>query len=46
MNVSDVLNVIEIAMGGKPASQIYQESKVFDLVLNFPDSTRAIQHSR
>ena len=40
MNVSDVLNVIEIAMGGKPASQIYQESKVFDLVLNFPQSTR------
>ena len=36
MNVSDVLNVIEIAMGGKPASEIYQESKVFDLVLRLP----------
>ena len=40
MNVSDVLNVIEIAMGGKPASQIYQESKVFDLVLRLPRRTR------
>jgi cobalt-zinc-cadmium resistance protein CzcA len=45
MNVSDVLNVIEIAMGGKPATQIYQESKVFDLVLNFPPSTRSSTQS-
>jgi cobalt-zinc-cadmium resistance protein CzcA len=40
MNVSDVLNVIEIALGGKPASKIYQESKVFDLVLRLPSESR------
>jgi heavy metal efflux system protein len=40
MNTSDVLNVIEIAMGGKPASEIYQESKVFDLVLRLPSESR------
>jgi len=40
INISDVLNVIEIALGGKPASQIYDESKRFDIVLNFPESTR------
>jgi cobalt-zinc-cadmium resistance protein CzcA len=40
INISDVLDVIEIAFGGKPASRIYDESKVFDLVLNFPENTR------
>ena len=40
LNVSDVLNVIEIAMGGKPASKIYQDSKVFDLVLQLPSESR------
>ena len=40
MNTSDVLNVIEIAMGGKPASEIYQDSKVFDLVLRLPNESR------
>jgi len=40
MNVSDVLNVVEISLGGKPASKIYQESKVFDLVLRLPSETR------
>lgn len=40
LNASDVLNVIEIAMGGKPASEIHQESKVFDLVLRLPSRTR------
>lgn len=45
INVSDVLSVIEIALGGKPASQVYDQSKVFDLILNFPDSTRASTQS-
>jgi cobalt-zinc-cadmium resistance protein CzcA len=40
MNVSDVLNVIEIAMGGKPASKIYQDSRVFELVLRLPSESR------
>ncbi|MCX5634681.1 MAG: CusA/CzcA family heavy metal efflux RND transporter [Planctomycetota bacterium] len=40
MNVSDVLNVIEIALGGKPASKIYQDSRIFDLVLRLPSESR------
>jgi cobalt-zinc-cadmium resistance protein CzcA len=40
MNVSDVLNVIEIALGGKPASKIYQDNKVFDIVLRLPSESR------
>jgi cobalt-zinc-cadmium resistance protein CzcA len=40
MNVSDVLDVIEIALGGKPASRIYQDSRVFDLVLRLPSQSR------
>ena len=40
MNVSDVLNVVEIALGGKPASKIYQDSKIFDLVLRLPSESR------
>lgn len=39
-NVSDVLSVIEIALGGKPASQIYEQNRIFDIVLGLPDSTR------
>lgn len=40
MNVSDVLNVVEIALGGKPASKIYQDSRVFDLTLRLPSESR------
>jgi len=40
LNVNDVLDVIEIAVGGKPASQIYEENRYFDLVVRFPDSLR------
>lgn len=40
LNVSDVLNVIEIVLGGKPAARMYQEDRIFDLVLKYPDSTR------
>jgi cobalt-zinc-cadmium resistance protein CzcA len=45
INVNDVLSVIEITLGGKPASKIYDESKIFDLVLSFPDSTRVSAES-
>jgi len=45
INVSDVLNVIEIALGGKPASQIYEGSRVFDLVLRLPGSARSSAQS-
>lgn len=40
LNVNDVLDVIEIAVGGKPASQIYEESRYFDVVVRFPDTLR------
>lgn len=40
MNVSDVLDVIEIALGGKPASAVYQGSRVFDLTLRLPGESR------
>ncbi|MCE5186492.1 MAG: CusA/CzcA family heavy metal efflux RND transporter [Planctomycetaceae bacterium] len=40
MNVSDVLDVIEIALGGKPASTIHQGSKAFDLTLRLPSASR------
>lgn len=40
INVSDVLGVIEIALGGKPASSIYEGSRVFDLVLQMPAEER------
>lgn len=40
MNVSDVLDVIDIALGGKPASKIYQGNKTFDLTLRLPGKAR------
>jgi cobalt-zinc-cadmium resistance protein CzcA len=40
VNVSDVLSVIEIAIGGKPSSQIYEENRSFDLVVKFPEEKR------
>lgn len=40
LNVDDVLDIIEIAVGGKPASQIYEENRSFDVVVRFPDSLR------
>jgi cobalt-zinc-cadmium resistance protein CzcA len=40
VNVSDVLSIIEIAIGGKPASQIYEENRSFDLVVKFPEEKR------
>ncbi|MFA5864808.1 MAG: CusA/CzcA family heavy metal efflux RND transporter [Phycisphaerae bacterium] len=40
LNVSDVLRVIEIAVGGKPASQVYEENRSFDLCVRFPENKR------
>jgi heavy metal efflux system protein len=40
LNVNEVLDVIEIAIGGKPASQIYEENRTFDVVVSFPDTQR------
>jgi cobalt-zinc-cadmium resistance protein CzcA len=35
INVRDVLSVIEIAVEGKPASLVYEESKFFDIIARF-----------
>jgi cobalt-zinc-cadmium resistance protein CzcA len=41
INVNDVLSVVEIAVGGKPASQVYEENRFFDLTVRFPQEKRS-----
>ncbi len=36
LNVSDVQRVIEIAVGGKAATQLYEENRSFDVTLRYP----------
>jgi cobalt-zinc-cadmium resistance protein CzcA len=36
LNVSDVQSVIEIAVGGKTATQVYEETRSFDVTLRYP----------
>jgi cobalt-zinc-cadmium resistance protein CzcA len=40
INVRDVLNVVEIAVEGKPASLVYEESKFFDIITRFAEDHR------
>jgi cobalt-zinc-cadmium resistance protein CzcA len=40
MNVNDVLRLIEIAIGGKAATQVYEGSRSFDLTVRFPEWLR------
>jgi cobalt-zinc-cadmium resistance protein CzcA len=40
INVADIQNVIEIAIGGKQASKVYEGLKVFGLAVRFPESAR------
>ncbi len=40
LNVKDVLNVIEIAIGGKAATQLYEENRFFDVIVRFPADRR------
>jgi heavy metal efflux system protein len=40
MNVRDVLAVIEIAIGGKAATQVYEGNRSFDLTVRFPEEQR------
>jgi cobalt-zinc-cadmium resistance protein CzcA len=39
-NVSDVQNIIEIAMGGKSAGEVFQGDRRFDLVVRMPEDLR------
>ena len=41
VNASDVLGLVETAVGGKPVSQVYQENQVSDVVIRFRDEHRA-----
>ncbi len=36
LNVSDVQKVIEIAIGGKAATQLYEENRSFDVTVRYP----------
>ena len=40
LNVSDVQDVIAVAMGGREAGKVFQGDKRFDLIVRLPDSVR------
>jgi cobalt-zinc-cadmium resistance protein CzcA len=40
INVADVQNIIVTAVGGKPATEVYEGERRFQLVLRFPESYR------
>ena len=40
LNVDDVLEVMEIGIGGKAATQVYEENRYFDLVVRFAGKFR------
>ena len=41
MNTGDVLDVVAIAIGGRPSGTIFEGDKRFDLVVRLPDTVRA-----
>ena len=40
LNISDVQNVIEIAIAGKSASKLYEENRSFDITVRLPEEKR------
>ncbi len=40
LNISDVQSVIEIAVAGKSASQLYEENRSFDITVRLPEEKR------
>ncbi|RPH36973.1 efflux RND transporter permease subunit, partial [bacterium] len=40
LNVNDVLQVVETAVGGRAATQLYEENKSFDVTVRFPEAFR------
>jgi cobalt-zinc-cadmium resistance protein CzcA len=40
LNISDVQEIIEIALAGKSASKLYEENRNFDIVVRFPEENR------
>lgn len=45
LNISDVQNVIEIAVAGKTASKFYEENRNFDITVRLPESDRSSKES-
>jgi cobalt-zinc-cadmium resistance protein CzcA len=40
LNISDVQNIIEIAVAGKSASKLYEENRSFDIMVRLPEESR------
>ena len=40
INVADVQDVVEVAIGGKEATKVYEGMKVFGLAVRFPENAR------
>ncbi len=40
INVADVQEIVTTAIGGKPATQVYEGERRFQLILRFPEPTR------
>jgi len=40
INVADVQDVVEVAIGGKEATKVYEGMKVFSLAVRFPETAR------
>ena len=40
LNISDIQNLVEIAIAGKSASRFYEENRSFDIVVRLPESSR------
>jgi heavy metal efflux system protein len=40
VNVSDIQEVVEAAIGGKEATKVYEGQKVFGLIVRFPEAAR------
>jgi cobalt-zinc-cadmium resistance protein CzcA len=40
LNVEDVLTLVEVAVGGKAATALYEQNRFFDIVVRFPEEDR------
>ncbi len=40
LNISDIQSIVEIAIGGKSASKLYEENKSFDISVRLPEENR------
>ncbi len=41
VNVSDVLHIIEMSVGGKSATRLYEENRAFEVVVRYPGEYRS-----